>query len=437
MEKFIQYIGLVVKAVIFMALLAIFCVLCLPTVMRLYSEKFSIIAKLSKTADKVEVPTISICTGWKTSIMDEYKITSGFLWTPSSNESNLQTDATIRNVYSDVTYKLNKDFAIGLFEGAPKEPKSLKVGMNEIVTGKILTKYDVKEISTPTYGMCYIIIPSEIFMTPYVDYLTVLVAKNSTLNKDKIDEVMVQISSNDTFPTIMDSAPAIDNEVISMEFDLQNKDKLLFIDYSEENTEYISDCSEMAFFKCWATKIQESEEFKCPKKCVALAYQSMMDTIDHNLSTCETDTEQYCMVGPEGLETIMKLKSNCQKQCKNKGSKLVIRKSEYAYPHQLGSIQIAVELRILPEIVYFKEYLIFDELGMLVSIGGSLGLFLGFSLFDTLCLIVDFILRKVSNQVTKRKETPSTVISLIKVKSRLPILKNSTLHTKKSPLQIY
>ena len=290
MEKLIQYIGLVVKAVIFMALLAIFCVLFLQPVMTEYSEKYSNIAKRSKTADKVEVPTISICTGWKTSIMDEYKITSGFLWTPRSNESNFQTDATIRNVYSDVTYKLNKDFAIGLFVGAPKEPKSLKVGMNEIVTGKIVTKYDVKEISTPTYGMCYIIIPSEIFMTPYVDYLTLVVAKNSSLNKDKIDEVMVQISSNDTFPTIMDSAPAIDNEVISMEFDLQNKDKLLFIDYSEENTEYISDCSEMAFFKCWATKIQESKEFKCPRKCVALAYKSMMVTIDHSISTCETDT---------------------------------------------------------------------------------------------------------------------------------------------------
>ena len=379
MEKLIQYIGLVVKAVIFMALLAIFCVFFLLPVMTQFDENYSNIAKRSKTADNVEVPTISICTGWKTSIMDEYKITSGFLWTPRSNESNFQTDATIRNVYSDVTYKLNEDFAIGLFVGAPKEPKSLKVGMNEIVTGKIVTKYDVKEISTPTYGMCYIIIPSEIFMTPYVDYLTLLVAKNSTLNKDKIDEVMVQISSNDTFPTIMDSAPAIDNEVISMEFDLQNKDKLLFIDYSEENTEYISDCSEMAFFKCWATKIQESEEFKCPRKCVALAYQSMMDTIDHNISTCETETEQYCMVGPEGLETIMKLKSTCQKQCKNKGSKLVIKKFEYDYQYRLGSIQTAVELRVLPEIINNKEYLIYDDIGMFGSIGGSLGLILGFS----------------------------------------------------------
>ena len=114
MEKLIQYIGLVVKAVIFMALLATFCVLFLLPVMTQYSEKYTNIAKISKTADKVEVPTISICTGWKTSIMDEYKISSEFLWTPTSNETDLPKDATIKKVYSDITYKLNEDFAIGL-----------------------------------------------------------------------------------------------------------------------------------------------------------------------------------------------------------------------------------------------------------------------------------------------------------------------------------
>ena len=123
MENLKRYNGHVVKAVIFLVLLAIFCVLYLLPVMTQYSEKLTNIAKISKTAEKVEVPTFSICTGWKTSIMDEYKIKSGFLWTPPSNESNLPTDATIRNVYSDITYKLNKDFAIGLIEGAEKEPK--------------------------------------------------------------------------------------------------------------------------------------------------------------------------------------------------------------------------------------------------------------------------------------------------------------------------
>ena len=122
-KVYLVYIGHAVKTVIFLVLLAVFCALFLSPVMTQYSEKFTNIAKLSKNADKIEVPTVSICTGWKNSIMDEYKISSDFLWTPTSNESNLPTDATIRNVYSDITYKLNKDFAIGLIERAEKEPK--------------------------------------------------------------------------------------------------------------------------------------------------------------------------------------------------------------------------------------------------------------------------------------------------------------------------
>ena len=123
MENLKVYIGYVVKTLIFLALLITFCVLFLRPVMTHYSEKYTNIARISKTVDKVEVPTFSICTGWKTSIMDEYKITSQFLWTPTSNESNLPIDATIETLYSDITYKLNKDFAIGLAEGSEKKPE--------------------------------------------------------------------------------------------------------------------------------------------------------------------------------------------------------------------------------------------------------------------------------------------------------------------------
>ena len=388
------HIGHVVKAVICLALLAIFSVFFLLPVVTQYSEKYSNIAKLHKTADKVEVPTVSICTGWKNSIMEDYRITSEFLYTPTS-ESNLPRDATIRVVYSDITYRLNEDFAIGLVEGVPKEPKSLMLGINEIVTGKSITQYDVKEYSTAINGMCYVIIPKETFMTPYT-YFTLLVAKNNTSEKDKMDEVTLQISSNDTFHTIFTGAPAMKNEMISTEFDLNN---MLDIKYTEENEKFI-DCSEMTFFKCYATKIADSEEFKCPKKCVNLVFQSMMDTIDHNIPRCETDEEHYCMVTPESFKTIFKLKSTCQKQCNYKGSNLVITKQKETYPYQLGSKQITVRLYILPEIIYKKEYLIYDDIGMIGSIGGSLGLFLGFSLFDTICMIADFILKKVNQKIT-------------------------------------
>ena len=113
MENLKECVGYVVKTLILLALLITFCVLFLLPVVTQYFEKYTNIARISKTAEKVEVPTFSICTGWKTAIMDEYQITSQFLWTPTSNESNLPIDATIEKLYSDITYKLNEDFAIG------------------------------------------------------------------------------------------------------------------------------------------------------------------------------------------------------------------------------------------------------------------------------------------------------------------------------------
>ena len=48
------------------------------------------------------------------------------------------------------------------------------------------------------------------------------------------------------------------------------------------------------------------------------------------------------------------------------------------------------------ETLCYKEYLIYDGLGMFGSIGGSLGLFLGFSLFDSLSMLLDVLLKKLN-----------------------------------------
>ena len=63
--------------------------------------------------------------------------------------------------------------------------------------------------------------------------------------------------------------------------------------------------------------------------------------------------------------------------------------------YSMGQVQVDLMLQVMPEKVYYKEYLIYDGLGMFGSIGGSLGLFVGFSLFDSLCFVLDFVLRMI------------------------------------------
>ena len=70
------------------------------------------------------------------------------------NESNLPKNATIRSIFSDVTYKLNQDFVIGLIEGGSAIPVPLKIGMNEVQKENTINKYKVIESFTETYGIC-------------------------------------------------------------------------------------------------------------------------------------------------------------------------------------------------------------------------------------------------------------------------------------------
>ena len=44
-----------------------------------------------------------------------------------------------------------------------------------------------------------------------------------------------------------------------------------------------------------------------------------------------------------------------------------------------------------------EEYVIYDFVGMISSIGGNLGLFIGFSFFDAFCWLVDLIQKWISN----------------------------------------
>ena len=169
------------------------------------------------------------------------------------------------------------------------------------------------------------------------------------------------------------------------------------IDYTEQSTELIKDCSESSFFKCWAEKIVETKEFNCTKKCVPVVLRSIMENIDHDLLQCFGISEEYCMLDVEGYRKAQILKSDCLKQCQTKTAILTnIRKAKGEPIFRQGEIQLDIYLNVAPEKITYKEYLIYDGVGMFGSIGGSLGLFVGFSIFDSVCPVLEFLLKKLN-----------------------------------------
>ena len=132
--------------------------------------------------------------------------------------------------------------------------------------------------------------------------------------------VTIQISSNDTYNALIHKISGAKNSVL--ETDLTSNLTAIGMYYTEENNEFIKDCSDTPFFKRFAEKIEETEEFNCTNKCVPLIYDSLMDVIDHGIPKCADpiEKEEFCINGVKGFETTSKLKSTCMKQCRNKGS---------------------------------------------------------------------------------------------------------------------
>ena len=155
---------LILRAFLVTILLVIFFFLFFLQVFEQYSEKLTNTAKITERAETIAVPTFSICTGWKESIMEKYKIGPINFIVPPGNDSNLPSNSTVKSLFAETTYKLFEDFSISISTDLLKPPKPLKVGRNEIKEEGIIWSFQVKENPTNNVGMCYVIIPDQILI---------------------------------------------------------------------------------------------------------------------------------------------------------------------------------------------------------------------------------------------------------------------------------
>ena len=155
---------LILRVSLVTILLVIFFFLFFLQVFEQYSEKLTNTAKITERAETIEVPTFSICTGWKESIMEKYEIGPINFILPPGNNSNLPSNSTLKSLFAEITYKLSEDFSISISTDFSKPPKPLKVGKNEITQEGIIMSFQVKENPTNTVGMCYVIIPDQILI---------------------------------------------------------------------------------------------------------------------------------------------------------------------------------------------------------------------------------------------------------------------------------
>ena len=77
---------------------------------------------------------------------------------------------------------------------------------------------------------------------------------------------------------------------------------------------------------------------------------------------------------------------------------------------------LTIRYKALATVTHHEEYIIIDFYGMVGVVGGTLGLFVGFSFFDAITFLVTFF-QKVHEQINKRNSMDKiTTSNITKVK---------------------
>ena len=149
-------------------------------------------------------------------------------------------------------------------------------------------------------------------------------------------------------------------------------------------------CSEQSFYQCFAERIEQADFGNCPRKCTHISLDGS------ELPYCNTLDEADC-AGKAIAKTWNNITSEeCRRPCEiyefqEKGSwqdtSRGFNGTLFAYEFLKNELTKTSE-----------EYLIYDTVGLIGSVGGTLGLFTGFTFSNS----ISILLQTMKNFVEKK-----------------------------------
>ena len=153
-------------------------------------------------------------------------------------------------------------------------------------------------------------------------------------------------------------------------------------------------CSDIGFYDCIYSNLIQQDFDNCPRKCFPISTSGNASPI------CETAEEYECS---HEVTKKVKKNSNCIPNCNQIDYSLENEYQEYLEdPNAKRNITFAYKISN-PKMKVEEEYLVHDFVGMLGSIGGTLGLFIGFSFLGGLTNLLSHIQSFWKKMRLKRK----------------------------------
>ena len=150
-----------------------------------------------------------------------------------------------------------------------------------------------------------------------------------------------------------------------------------------------SGCSmDLSWYECYAATVESSSFADCPEKCLA---HSIHHNKSEKLRFCKSNTVEW-QCSNEVLRELRKQiieKDTCLRSCTIRNYEGTSQ--DYPFDH---NNTIAFNYYFAPPYIatIHEEYLLFDFLGLISSVGGTLGIFIGFSIIAIISGLLSYIL---------------------------------------------
>ena len=350
-----------VKVVFYLFFIVLFVIFYVKDLLRDFIEGRTTMTSQIRPVEEIEFPTVTVCMkpGYKNSVLKRFDIqspTDEWMKAAFPNQS-------LSKVFSEVSYIEGRDFKLSTnYWNMCKRPT---IGC---------LRYTMNPIFSYHHGTCYKLQPiSSLTLTEMPHFLIVQIVVNNINREDKPKGVNVYLTSNRTWPNIAyERWPQITPTKFFIEFteeELVTGMKLKMTEHIfHEGNENIADCHQDLFLA----------KSNCTTKCNFLSYDS--------LPICNSTEDQICAI--EAKKKYDTEFENCFK------IKRFLTYNPTMYSLQLNpllnssTIEFYMNIRDLQKEVREEVQTITVE-AFIGSLGGSVGMFFGFSFTATILYVTE------------------------------------------------
>ena len=151
-----------------------------------------------------------------------------------------------------------------------------------------------------------------------------------------------------------------------------------------------SDPEYLSFEQCLVELFVSMDFLKCPQKCIPIQMKGFKYINESaNLKDCTKLEDEICAGGFNVWKTLKPSYFKCQMPCKLISYDLSQVDHVASVYNDIDQNEAILSIHIMEQRKVTKEVLLYDTNDMIGAIGGSLGLFLGFSFFQSLSICVE------------------------------------------------